>query len=162
MPNAIVFYRIARWLYLHKVPLIPRIIQELIFIIYNSKIPYKADIGPGSFCVVRGIGTVIHWNAVIGKNCRIGIGCKIVGKGPYKKVPRIGNNVFIGPGAVIMGPVIIEDDVIVAANAVVDKSVPKGSIVGGVPARIIGQTNKLAYNVLNNESHLLDDAGFMS
>ncbi|WP_434340263.1 DapH/DapD/GlmU-related protein [Motilimonas cestriensis] len=94
----------------------------------------------------------------MGEGCRIGIGCKIVGKGPYLEVPKIGNNVFIGPGSVICGPVIIEDDVVIAPNAVVTKSVPKGSIVAGVPAKIIGNISNMSYNILNNEA---SKEGFM-
>lgn len=55
----------------------------------------------------------------------------------YRKV-SIGNNVFIGINSIILPGVHIEDDVIIAAGSVIAKSVPKGSIVGGNPARIIG------------------------
>ncbi|WP_440878370.1 hypothetical protein [Vibrio natriegens] len=79
-----------------------------------------------------------------------------MGKTPYKRVPIIGNNVWIGPGAVIVGPVIIEDDVIIAPNAVVTKSVKSKAIVGGVPARIIGHTENLNYKI-GDRVELLDD-----
>ena len=51
---------------------------------------------------------------------------------------RIGNNVFIGSNAIVMPGVVIEDNVVVAAGSVVTKSVPSGKIVGGNPAKIIG------------------------
>ncbi|MDE1332385.1 serine O-acetyltransferase [Vibrio aestuarianus] len=162
MPNAIFFYRISRWLYLKKVPFLPKLLQLVIFILYNSKVPPDADIGKGSFLVVKGVAVVIINGAKIGKRCRIGIGCRVVGKGPYKKVPVIGNDVFLGPGCVIVGPVIIEDNVVVAPNSVVTKSVPKGSIVAGVPAKIIGNVSNLDYDILKNESYLDDNAPFMS
>lgn len=162
MPNAINFYFISRWLHLKKIPILPRIIQLFIFLIYNSKIPPTADIGKDSFLVVKGIGVVIIDNAKIGKRCRIGIGCKVVGKGPYKKVPNIGDDVFIGPGAVIVGPVEIGDKVIIAPNSVVTKSVKSGYIVGGIPAKIIGRTDKLEYNIFKNESYLDDVAEYMT
>ncbi len=152
MPNAIVFYHISRWLYIKRVPLLPKLIQLLIFLLYNSKIPANANIGKGSFLVCKGIGVVIIDNAILGKGCRVGIGAKIVGKGPYKNVPKLGANVFIGPGAIICGAVIIEDDVVIAPNAVVTKSIPKGSIVGGIPARILGNIEDLDYDILKNES----------
>jgi len=161
MPNAILFYRLSRWLYLKKVPMLPKIIQLLIFLFYNCRIPYKADIGSGSFLVVKGIGVSLHDNTVIGKNCSIGIGIKIVGKGPYKEVPHIGNNVFLGPGCVISGAVILEDDVIVAPNAVVTKSVPEGAIVGGIPAKVLGSVKDLQYNILKNESYVEGFVDFM-
>lgn len=161
MVNAILFYRISRWLYLRKVPFLPKFIQLMIFIIYNSKLPASADIGKGSFLVVKGIGVVIIDNAKIGQRCRIGIGCKVVGKGPYKRVPSIGDDVFLGPGSVIVGPVIIGDKVIVAPNSVVTKSVPNGCIVGGIPAKIIGNIDELDYDILKNESYLDDVAPYM-
>lgn len=147
MPNAMFFYRLAHWLYLNKIPVLPKLIQLLIFILYNCRVPFKAKIGKGSFLVVKGIGVSLHDNTVIGRNCSIGIGVKIVGKSPFIEVPIIGDNVFIGPGAVIVGPVIIEDDVIVAPNSVVTKSIRKGSIVGGIPAKVIGNVANLDYNL---------------
>lgn len=161
MPNAILFYRIARWLHLKKIPILPKLLQLIIFVIYNCRVPYKCSIGKGSFLVVKGIGVSIHDNTVIGDNCSIGIGCKIVGKGPYKEVPHIGNNVFIGPGAVIVGPVIIEDNVIIGANAVVTKSVPSGAIVGGIPAKIISKIDLLNYNILENKSSVEGNAEYL-
>lgn len=153
MINAIYFYRIARWLYLCKIPLLPKIITLFIFLIYNSKIPFKAQIGKGTFFVYGGIGNLVNEDSKIGNNCSIGVGVKIVGKGPYKKGPIIGNNVFIGPGAVIQGPVIIEDFVIIAPNAVVTKSIHAYSIVAGVPAKIIGDARNLDFDIFKNENH---------
>jgi len=72
---------------------------------------------------------------------------------PYKNVPNIKNNVWIGANAVIIGPVIIEDDVIIAANSLVNKSVPKGAIVAGNPARIIGFKKDLEYNIFDNPQY---------
>lgn len=51
--------------------------------------------------------------------------------------PKLGNNVNIGPGAKVFGDITIGDDVFIAANAVVTKSIPNNVIVGGVPAKII-------------------------
>lgn len=62
----------------------------------------------------------------------------------------IGNNVFVGMGSTIMPGVKIEDEVIIAAGSVVVKSVPKGVIIGGNPAKIIGDYEKYKKNVLEN------------
>lgn len=99
-----------------------------------------------------GIGILINPKSKIGNNCIIGNNVSIVGQGPYKDCPAVGNNVYIGPGAVIQGAVVIEDNVIIAPNAVVNKSVHKNMIVGGVPAKIIGDVTKLDYNIFANES----------
>lgn len=65
----------------------------------------------------------------------------------FKRV-KVGNNVFIGINSIIMPGVVIEDKVIVAAGSVVTKSVPSGVIVGGNPAKIIGDYKKHEDNIL--------------
>lgn len=69
MLNAIFFYRISRWLYIHHIPLLPKLITLLIFLVYNSKVPYQAQIGKGTKLGYGGIGVVIHKNTIIGNNC---------------------------------------------------------------------------------------------
>lgn len=152
MPNAIFFYHLSRWFFEHKIPFLPKIVQGVIFILYNSHISYLAKIGKGTFFVHKGMATLILNNVIIGEDSRIGMNVLITGKGPYKEVPKIGNRVWIGPGAVISGPVIIEDNVIIAPNAVVNNSVPEGAIVGGIPAKIIGWVKDLNYDIMKNES----------
>lgn len=67
MLNAIVFYRISRWLYLHHIPFLPKLVTLLIFLIYNSKIPYQAKIGKGTKFGYGGMGVVVHSEAVVTK-----------------------------------------------------------------------------------------------
>lgn len=150
MPNLVTLYRISRWFYLKNIFIIPKVIQLMIFILYNCKVSAKCQIGTGSFFVVKGVGVVLHDRTVIGNNCSIGIGCRTVGKGPYKEVPRIGDRVFIGPGAVLLGPIIVGDDAIIGANSVVIKSIPEGAIVGGIPATIIGWVKDINYDIHDN------------
>jgi len=70
----------------------------------------------------------------------------------YKRV-KIGNDVFIGVNSIIMPGVVIDDNVIIAAGAVVTKSIPTGSIVGGNPARLIGKYDQYKKNtIINNVS----------
>lgn len=71
MLNAIFFYRQARWLYLHHIPFLPKLLELLIFLIYNSKVPYQAEIGRGTKLGYGGIGVVIHQNSRIGSKCMI-------------------------------------------------------------------------------------------
>ena len=71
MLNAI-FYRISHWLYIHHIPLVPKLLTLLIFLIYNSKVPYQAKIGKGTILGYGGIGVVIHSNTTIGSGCVIG------------------------------------------------------------------------------------------
>ena len=67
MLNATVIYRISRWLYLHHIPFLPKLVTLLIFLIYNSKIPYQAKIGKGTKFGYGGMGVVVHSNAVVTK-----------------------------------------------------------------------------------------------
>jgi serine O-acetyltransferase len=152
MPNAIIFYRIARWLYLHKIPFIPKVLRAIIFLLYNSKVPFQNKIGKGTYFICSGIGVALVEGTEIGENCRIGINVVCSGKGPYKNLPKLGNNIWIGPGAIVTGAVIIEDNVVIAPNSVVTKSVPEGAIVGGIPAKIIGWVKDLDYELLKNEA----------
>ena len=161
MLNAIRLYRIANWLYSHHIPLLPKILQLLIFVTYNCSISYKTKIGRGTFLNHGGMGVLINPESTIGDDCKIGNNVSIVGQGPYLECPKIGNRVYIGPGAVIQGPVIIEDDVIIAPNAVVNRSVRRGKIVGGIPARIIGDTSTLDYDIFANETWKTGHKEFM-
>ena len=95
---------------------------------------YKNNFGKGLFLGHYGT-LVVNKDARIGENCRIHVSVNI---GGYNGgVPVIGNNVYIGPGAKIFGPITIGDNVIIGANAVVNKSFPDNVIVAGVPAKII-------------------------
>ena len=138
MLNAIVFYRISRWLYLHHIPFLPKLVTLLIFLIYNSKIPYQAKIGKGTKFGYGGMGVVVHSKAVIGDNCSIGQQVTIGwGNNRYPGLPIIGNNVRISKGAIVVGGITIGNNVVVGANAVVTKPVPDNAIVAGVPAKIL-------------------------
>ncbi len=153
MYNAIKLYRAAHWLWLHHIPLLPKLIQLFIFCVYNCRISYKTRIGKGTFLSHGGLGVTISPKSEIGENCVLGYRCSIVGQKPYIRTPQIGNYVYISPGAVIQGPVIIEDHVIIAANAVVNKSVKAYSIVGGIPAKVIGDVRKLGYDMFTTEAY---------
>ncbi|WP_239383808.1 MULTISPECIES: DapH/DapD/GlmU-related protein [unclassified Muribaculum] len=125
----------------------------MIFIIYNSKVTGDSSIGKGTYFVCNGISTVVIPGTTIGDNCVLGLRFSTVRKFPYKEVPKLGNNVWCGPNVVIAGPVIIDDDVIIAANSFVDKSVPKGAIVAGTPAKIIGWRKDLDYKIEENPKY---------
>ena len=85
---------------------------------------------------------VVNTNAKIGKNCRIHEGVNIGATNGSEKAPVIGNNVFIGTGAKIIGDVSIADNVAIGANAVVVKSITEpGTTWAGVPARKISSND---------------------
>lgn len=138
MYNAIHFYRAARWLYLHKIPFIPKLIELLIFLIYNSKIPYQAEIGAGTKFGYGGIGVVVHKNCRIGRNVMIAQQVTLGGGNRhYPGVPTVGDGVYIAKGATILGGITIGDNVTIGSNAVVTRPVPSNAIAAGIPAKVL-------------------------
>lgn len=148
--NAIKLYRISRKLYLKKIPVIPKLIKNIIFILFNSIIPYSAEIGEESKFAYGAIGVVVHSKAKIGKRVLIGQGVTIGRSLDPTEVPVIGNNVYISAGAKIIGNITIGDNVIIGANAVVNKDVPSNCICAGVPAKIIREVNCDIYSLLKD------------
>ncbi|MEO5772685.1 MAG: DapH/DapD/GlmU-related protein [Sphingomicrobium sp.] len=102
--------------------------------------------GPGLAIVHYGL-LVIDPTTRIGRNCRIHQGVNIGGAAQFvapaemhKYSPRIGDNVYIGPGAKLYGPVVIGDNCVIGANAVVTRSFPEaGLTLAGVPAKVIAE-----------------------
>lgn len=97
--------------------------------------------GPG--LSIPHYGTIIvNSRARIGANCRIHAGANIGESGGVEGAPVIGNNVYIGPGAKIYGRISICDNIAIAANAAVNKSfLNEDKVIGGIPAREIGDVN---------------------
>lgn len=152
MRNLASWIRGQNWLYRHHFRVLPKLFQGLIFVFYSSAVKYTVRIGDGTYFNHKGFGVLVNEKVVIGRDCKIGNNVSIVGQGPYCTSPVIGNRVFIGPGAVIQGPVDIEDNVIIAPNSVVNNSVPEGAIVAGIPAKIIGWSRDLDYDIFSDES----------
>lgn len=87
---------------------------------------------------------IVHPDSRIGSNCRIHAGVNIgTEAGHSNKVPVIGNDVYIGPGAKIFGSISIGDNVAIGANSVVFRDVPSGVSVAGIPAAIISDKGRL-------------------
>ena len=97
-----------------------------------------ATIGKGLF-IDHGTGVVIGETAIIGNNVTLFHGVTLGGTGKEKgkRHPTIGNNVFIGSGAKILGNIIIGDNVKIGANAVILKNVPSNVTIVGVPGKIV-------------------------
>lgn len=113
--------------------------ELLNYLIFSNAISAKVEIGTGTKFWHRGLECAVHFNAQIGNNCKIFPNVMIEDICPDGKpngvAPQIGNNVFIGTDAIILGR--IGDNCVIAANPVVLKDVPENSRVGGVPAKNI-------------------------
>jgi len=116
-------------------------------------IPLEAVIGEGLYIGHYG-GIIVHPDSHLGKNCNISQGVTIgeAGRGSRRGIPRIGERVYIGPGAKIFGAITIGDDVAIGANAVVNSSVPDGAVVGGIPARIISDVGSEDFVVIDKDA----------
>ena len=133
----LIFYRIAHGLYKIKLFFLARLISQLGRFFTGIEIHPGAKIGKGLF-IDHGMGVVIGETAEIGDNVTIYHGVTLggTGKDKGKRHPTIGNDVIIGCGAKILGPISIGDGAKIGANSVVLKNVPKGKTAVGIPAVI--------------------------
>lgn len=136
--HALVAHRMAHALYKKGHLFAARAISQTARNITGIEIHPGAQIGKGLF-IDHGCAVVIGETTVIGDNCTIYQGATLGGTGKHvgKRHPTIGNNVMIGAGAKVLGPVTIGDNSKVAAGAVVLKDIPENSTAVGIPARVV-------------------------
>jgi serine O-acetyltransferase len=120
--------------------------QKTIEIITGISIPASVKIGE-SFYIAHFGGILINSNAVIGNNCNISQGVTIGVSGLNEKrgVPIIGNNVYIGANAVVVGKISIMDNVVIGACSLVNSDVFENSVVLGVPAIKVSEKSSKGY-----------------
>jgi cysteinyl-tRNA synthetase len=135
---AIFVHRISHSLWNLHVPVLPRFLSNVSRFFTGIEIHPAAKIG-GGFFIDHGMGVVIGETTEIGNDCLLYQGVTLGGTGKEKgkRHPTLGNNVVVGAGAKILGPMRIGDYVKIGANSVVLKPVPDYAIVVGVPGRII-------------------------
>ena len=119
------------------IPLVPSLIKWFIRITFACNLPYSCKIGKNTILGYGGLGIVIHPRCVIGENCLISQGVTLGGTSHKYDVPKVGDNVLIGAGAKILGPVTIGDNVVIGANAVVTKDISDNCLAVGIPAKVI-------------------------
>ncbi len=151
--QAVLIYRLSNVMWRAKLKLIARITANIGRIITGIEIHPAAKIGKKLF-IDHGIGVVIGETATIGDNCTLYHGVTLGGvsweKG--KRHPTLGNNVIVGAGAKILGPITLEDGSKVGSNAVVLESVPMNTTVVGIPARTANEYSNVT-NSGNPEGH---------
>jgi serine O-acetyltransferase len=117
----------------------------------GMEIPSSTSVGEGLF--IGHFGTIIvNGESIIGRNCNLSHGVTIgqLNRGERAGCPTIGDNVFIGPGARILGRIVIGDDVAIGANSVVVDDVPDGAVVAGIPAKVVSMAGSEGY--VNNRA----------
>ena len=136
--QAVLLYRVAHFLWTIGLPYVPR------FISYIARQYTGIDIHPGAkigdyFFIDHGQGVVIGETAEIGNNVTIYQGVSLGGTSleTKKRHPTLGNNIVVGAGAKLLGPIKIGDNVKIGANSVVTKDIPDNSVCVGVPGRVV-------------------------
>ena len=136
--HVLVFYRIAHFLYLNKIFFTARLISQMARFLTGIEIHPGAQIGRKLF-IDHGMGIVIGETATIGNNCTIYHNVTLggTGKDKNKRHPDIGDDVIIGCGAQILGPIKIGNNVKIGANSVVLQDIKDNSTVVGIPGDVI-------------------------
>ena len=167
--KAIFFHRIANFFCLAKFDLIARMISQFSRFLTGIEIHPKAKIGKNLF-IDHGMGVVIGETSEIGDNVTIYHGVTLGGISPsidsdkqrnVKRHPTLKNNVVVGSGAQILGPISIGENAKVGANAVVTKDVPDNAVMVGMPAKNVGSVSSsdktfTPYGIAKEDSNKTD------
>jgi len=132
------FHKIAHFLYNYKINFLARLISQVARFLTGIEIHPGAQIGKRLF-IDHGMGIVIGETTIIGNDCTIYHNVTLggTGKDKYKRHPDLGNNVYIGAGVKILGPIKVGNNVKIGANAVVIESIENNVTVVGIPAKIV-------------------------
>jgi len=148
--KAVFFHQIAHFFCVAKFDLIARIISQFSRFLTGIEIHPKAKIGKNLF-IDHGMGVVIGETSEIGDNVTIYHSVTLGGISPsidsdsqrdVKRHPTLKNNVVVGSGAQVLGPVVVGENAKIGANAVVTKNVPENAVMVGIPAKNVGTTTK--------------------
>lgn len=129
-------FRIAAALHRLGIPVVPRLLYMFNRVLFAIALPPSVKVGQGVLFGYSGLGIVVHARAVIGDRVKIGQNVTIGGRSGLHDVPVIEDDVEIGAGACVLGPIRIGRGARIGANAVVLQDVPPGAIAIGVPATI--------------------------
>jgi serine O-acetyltransferase len=153
--HAILFYRLGHWFWKHKIFFLGRFTSHIGRFLTGIEIHPGAKIGQ-KFFIDHGMGVVIGETAEVGDNVTLYHGVTLGGT-TWKKIkrhPTVGNNVVVGTGAKILGPITIGDNTRIGANSVVVNEIPPNSIVVGIPGKVV-------FRVEGEKRIQMDTAEFM-
>ncbi len=160
--KAVFMHRIANFFAVAKFDLIARIISQFSRFMTGIEIHPKAQIGKNLF-IDHGMGVVIGETSEIGDNVTIYHMATLGGISPsinsnnqrnIKRHPTIEDNVVVGSGAQVLGPIVVGKNSKIGANAVVTKNVPENAVMVGIPAKNVGTSSEefKPYGVTNEEN----------
>ena len=161
--KAMFMHRIANFFAIAKFDLIARIISQFSRFMTGIEIHPKAKIGKNLF-IDHGMGVVIGETSDIGDNVTIYHMATLGGISPsinsndqreVKRHPTLQDNVVVGSGAQVLGPITIGKNAKIGANAVVTKDVPENGVMVGIPAKNVGTTTEKfkPYGINNEENN---------
>ena len=145
--HAVICYRFCHWLWNKNWPLLARTISQIVRFLTGIEIHPAARIGKGFF-IDHGMGVVIGETSEIGDNVTLYHGVTLggttvfdtKGKIVQKRHPTLKNNVIVGAGAKILGPITVGNNVKIGANAVILQDVANNQTVVGVPGHIVDKS----------------------
>jgi len=147
--KAVFFHKIANFFAIAKFHLVARIISQFSRFLTGIEIHPRANIGKNLF-IDHGMGVVIGETSEIGDNVTIYHMATLGGISPsvnsneqrnIKRHPTLKDNVVVGSGAQILGPVTVGKNAKIGANAVVTKDVPENAVMVGIPAKNVAETS---------------------
>ncbi len=161
--KAVFMHRIANFFAIAKFDLVARIISQFSRFMTGIEIHPKAKIGKNLF-IDHGMGVVIGETSDIGDNVTIYHMATLGGISPsinsdtqreVKRHPTLQDNVVIGSGAQVLGPITVGKNAKIGANAVVTKDVPENGVMVGIPAKNVGTTSEefKPYGISNEEKN---------
>ena len=160
--KAVFFHRISNFFSIAKLDLIARIISQFSRFLTGIEIHPKAKIGENLF-IDHGMGVVIGETSEIGDNVTIYHMVTLGGISPSinsndqrgsKRHPTLMDNVVVGSGAQVLGPVVVGKNAKIGANAVVTKDVPENAVMVGIPAKNVGTATEefKPYGIANGDN----------
>jgi serine O-acetyltransferase len=156
--HALFYHRAAHWFFKRKLFFLARLISQFSRFMTGIEIHPGATIGRGLF-MDHGMGIVVGETAEVGDNCTIYHGVTLggTGKDKGKRHPTIGNNVLIGAGAKLLGPIAIGDNAMIGAGSVVLEDVLPDTTITGPKARPVKHAGrKLAPSIELDQVHIAD------
>jgi len=156
--HALYLHRLAHWFWKHRLYFPARLLSHLSRFLTGIEIHPGARIGPGLF-IDHGMGVVIGETAEIGEDVTIYHAVTLGGTSwkREKRHPTIGNNVVIGAGAKLLGPIKVGDCSRIGSGSVVLKDVPPNSVVVGIPGRVTYCEGKRIEAMIGLDPHDLPD-----